>query len=42
MTATEQRSAALTAEVLALAQALIKRPSVSPDDCGCQELLIAV
>ena len=27
-------------EVLALAQALIERPSVSPDDCGCQELML--
>ena len=27
--------------VLALAEALIERPSVSPCDCGCQELLLA-
>ena len=30
----------LAADVLALTRALIERPSVSPDDCGCQELLI--
>lgn len=30
----------LTQETLALAQALIERPSVSPRDHGCQELLI--
>ena len=30
----------LTDEVLALTQALVERPSVSPDDAGCQELLI--
>ena len=29
------------AEVLALASTLIERPSVSPRDCGCQELLLA-
>ena len=29
----------LTAEVLALTRALVERPSVSPDDCGCQEIL---
>lgn len=27
-------------EVLALTEALVERPSVSPDDCGCQELLL--
>ena len=32
--------ATLTDEVLALTQALVARPSVSPDDAGCQELLI--
>ena len=31
---------ALTQEILALTSALIERPSVSPDDHGCQELLI--
>ena len=31
---------ALRRDVLALASALIERPSVSPRDCGCQELLI--
>ncbi len=31
---------ALTREVLALTEALIERPSVSPRDHGCQELLI--
>ena len=30
----------LTDEVLALTQALVGHPSVSPDDAGCQELLI--
>lgn len=30
----------LTDAVLALTQALVARPSVSPDDAGCQELLI--
>ena len=30
----------LAADVLALTRALIERPSVSPDDSGCQELLI--
>ncbi|MDE0179244.1 MAG: succinyl-diaminopimelate desuccinylase [Gammaproteobacteria bacterium] len=30
----------LTDEVLALTQALVARPSVSPDDAGCQDLLI--
>ena len=30
---------ALTAEVLALTRRLVERPSVSPDDCGCQEIL---
>ncbi len=33
--------AAYEAEVLALAEALIERPSVSPQDHGCQELLLA-
>ena len=32
--------ATLTDEVLAIAQALVACPSVSPDDAGCQELLI--
>lgn len=32
---------ALTADVLALTEALIARPSVSPEDGGCQDLLIA-
>ena len=31
----------LTDEVLALTRSLVARPSVSPDDAGCQELLIA-
>lgn len=31
---------ALTRDVLALASALIERPSVSPNDHGCQELLL--
>ena len=30
---------ALTAEVLALTRRLVERPSVSPDDCGCQGIL---
>lgn len=33
-------AASLTDEVLALTQALVARPSVSPDDAGCQEVLI--
>ena len=32
--------AALTDDVLALTRALIARPSVSPEDGGCQDLLI--
>ena len=31
---------ALTKEVLALARTLVQRPSVSPEDGGCQEILI--
>ncbi|NVJ51947.1 MAG: succinyl-diaminopimelate desuccinylase [Gammaproteobacteria bacterium] len=30
----------MTSEVLQLAQALIARPSVTPEDCGCQQLMI--
>lgn len=29
----------LTEEVLALTRRLVERPSISPDDCGCQEIL---
>ena len=32
--------AALTDDVLALTEALIARPSVSPQDGGCQDLLV--
>ena len=34
------RTSLLADEVLALTQALVARPSVSPDDAGCQALLI--
>ena len=33
-------ASSLTDEVFALTQALVARPSVSPDDAGCQEILI--
>ena len=38
--ASARRCSGLTDEVLALTQALVARASVSPDDAGCQELLI--
>ena len=41
MTALPATGAGDAGEVLALAEALIERPSVSPRDCGCQELLLA-
>lgn len=39
--ARRERPSTLADEVLALTQSLVARPSVSPDDAGCQELLIA-
>ena len=35
-----QSASSLTDEVLTLTQALVARPSVSPDDAGCQNMLI--
>ena len=40
MTAPPHPNAPGAEQVLALAEALIERPSVSPNDCGCQELML--